>query len=133
MQALIKEALADDWGKHAETIARNVARVIVAVYVAGWIVGCYIHKLNDWLSPRFAAFIAAAPMSQQQAPAVTRTMEAPQPAVRYACAAVPARTGIAPQTPMDRAIWSVKLGASQAEAARQHGVSRSTLRRRLSK
>ena len=114
----MKNFLLSDWGAPIESAVRAVAAVAVAFYVTGAMAHDWIVKLSDGL----AAVVVARP----PAPVA-------RPAVLYACRPVVARCGIAPRSPMDRAVLAVMAGSSQAAAARQFGVSRSTLRRRLGK
>ena len=114
----MKNFFLSDWGSPIESAVRAIAAVAVAFYVTGGMAKDWILQLSDEL--------AAAVVPRPPAPV-------PRPAVLYACRPVVARCGIAPRSPMDRAITAVLSGSSQAAAARQFGVSRSTLRRRLGK
>lgn len=108
-----------DWGKPIESAVRSVAAVAVAVYVAGYVAGAWLHRLNNGLTAAVTGKPAPAPASKI--------------VQRCAVAAVPARAGLLPQGPMDRAVLAVRHGMAQAAAARCYGVSRSTLRRRLAR
>ena len=114
----MRNFLLSDWGIPIESAVRSVAAVAVACYVLGAMAKDWILQLSDEL----AAAVAAKP-----------PVPVPRPAVLYACRPVVARCGIAPRSPMDRAVLAVMGGSSQAAAARRFNVSRSTLRRRLGK
>ena len=114
----MKNFFLSDWGSPIESAVRAVAAVAVAFYVTGGMAKDWILQLSDEL--------AAAVVPRPPAPV-------PRPAVLYACRPVVARCGIAPRSPMDRAVLAVMAGSSQAAAARRFNVSRSTLRRRLAK
>ena len=52
--------LSTDWGPAIETTVRAIAAAAVAVYVAGLMVGTWLHRLNDrlarlWVRPEPAA------------------------------------------------------------------------------
>ena len=111
--------LLSDWGKPIESAVRSVTAVAVAVYVAGYVAGAWLHRLNNGLTTAVTNKPAPAPASKI--------------VQRCAVAAVPARAGLLPQAPMDRAVLAVRAGMAQAAAARYYGVSRSTLRRRLAR
>ena len=108
-----------DWAPHIETAVRAFAAAVTAVYVAGYMVGTWIHRLNDAL----CALLVRKP---QQPPSIERPI-----VQRFAVAAVPARCGIMPPTPMARAIAHVRGGMSQRNAATLCGVSRSSLQRAI--
>ena len=113
----MKNFLLSDWGAPIESAVRAVAAVAVAFYVTGGMAKDWILRLSDGL----AAAVVARPLAP-----VTR------PAVCHACA-VPSPRNLTTADPLGRAIVAVVSGSSQAAAARQFGVSRSTLRRRLQK
>ena len=46
-----------DWGPAIETAARRIAAVLVAIYVAGYVAGTWLHRLNDRLSRAYVAFL----------------------------------------------------------------------------
>ena len=106
--------LTADWAPHAESLARRLAQVCVVVYVAGYMTGAWIHRLNDAIAGR------------------TTPAPAPQLVVvqRLAPAAPPANVA-PPRDPMARAVVNVRSGMSQRQAAALCGVSRSSLQRAL--
>lgn len=48
--ATITATMRADWGPHLESIARQLAPLLVAAYVAGWWLGHLVHGTNDWLA-----------------------------------------------------------------------------------
>jgi hypothetical protein len=122
MNPTVKSLILTDWAPHIEKTVRLIAVPIAAVYVAGYMAGQWLHQLNDALTTLATA--------RPQPPAPIA-----QPVIVQRCAVAPvvARCGIQAPDPMARAIAAVKDGSTQAAAARRYGVSRSTLRRRLSK
>ena len=123
----MKTVLTTDWAPHAEAIARRLAQICTIVYVAGYITGAWIHRLNDRLAGRTAPPPAPAPViTQRQAAAATPANIAPP--VRY-----DGLHGlIHVSDPMLRAIRLVRVeGRSQRLAASICGVSRSSLQRAL--
>ena len=118
----MKTILTTDWAPHIEAIARQFAQVCVAVYVAGYITGAWVHQLNDQLAGRTTP--APAP--------------APRPMITQRLAAVATPANIAPPAlihisdPMLRAIRLVRVeGKSQRAAASLCEVGRSALQRAL--
>lgn len=123
MQSTIHSLIVEDWAPHIERTVRLIAIPIAAAYVAGLMVGTWIHQLNN----------AITALAVPQAPAaIAQPVPAPAP-VLYRCAPVVARCGIQAPDPMARAVAAVMGGMSQAAAARRYGVSRSTLRRRIAR
>ena len=123
----MKTVLTTDWAPHAEAIARRLAQICTIVYVAGYITGAWLHRLNDQLAGRTAPPPAPAPVIiQRQAAAATPANIAPP--VRY-----DGLHGlIHVSDPMLRAIRLVRVeGRSQRLAASICGVSRSSLQRAL--
>jgi DNA-directed RNA polymerase specialized sigma24 family protein len=116
----MKTVLTTDWAPHAEAIARRLAQICTVVYVAGYITGAWIHRLNDRLAGRTAPPPAPAPViTQRQAAAATPANIAPPVLVHIS-------------DPMIRAIRLVRVeGRSQRLAASICGVSRSSLQRAL--
>ena len=112
----MKTILTTDWAPHAEAIARRLAQVCTVVYVAGYITGAWIHRLNDQLAGRATP---APVIVQRQAAAATPANIAPPVLVHIS-------------DPMLRAIRLVRVeGRSQRLAASICGVSRSSLQRAL--
>ena len=123
----MKTVLTTDWAPHAEAIARRLAQICTVVYVAGYITGAWIHRLNDQLAGRATPAPAPAPViTQRQAAAATPANIAPP--VRY-----DGLHGLIHiSDPMLRAIRLVRVeGRSQRLAASICGVSRSSLQRAL--
>ena len=107
----IRQTLTTDWGPSLESAARQIAAVLVAVYVAGHWLGSAVHRLNaalaTWASkPHQPANPAPAPVSAD--PVAT-----PGPVSIKAAALLQAG------------------GLSHREIARILQVSRSTVRRQL--
>lgn len=88
--------LLSDWGRPIESAVRSVAAVAVAVYVAGYVVGAWVHQLNDGLAAAVTGKPAPAPASK----------------ILQRCAAQPvvACAGLLPQEPMDQAVPAVRHG-----------------------
>jgi len=63
-----------DWGPVIETATRRIAAVLVAVYVAGYVAGTWLHRLNDRLSRAYVAFLG---LSEPTVTATQRPAEAP--------------------------------------------------------
>ena len=110
--------LTTDCAPHAEAIAHRLAQVCAVVYVAGYLTGAWLHRLNDRLAGR--------------------TTPPPQPVIIQRQFAVATPSNIAPPVlvhisdPMLRAIRLVRVeGRSQRLAASLCGVSRSSLQRAL--
>ena len=114
----MKTILTTAWAPHVEAIARHLAQVCTVVYVAGYLTGAWLHRLNDRLADR--------------------AMPPPHPVIIHRQAAVAAPSNIAPPVlvhisdPMARAVRLVRVeGRSQRRAASLCGVSRSSLQRAL--
>ena len=118
----MKTILTADWAPHAEAIARRLAQVCTVVYVAGYITGAWIHRLNDQLAGRATPAPAPAPViTQRQAAAATPANVAP-----------PFPVLVHISDPMIRAIRLVRVeGRSPRLAASICGVSRSSVQRAL--
>ena len=99
-----KPPTAQQIGAALERAARAIAPLLVAAYVAGYMLGAAVHRLNDW----FTYGPASAP--------------APAPA--------PAPTGAALATRGCIATYRA-AGWSQQRIADLLGVSRTTVRRRI--
>ena len=119
----LRGALLSDWGPAIETTIRGIAAVAVACYVAGLVVGTWLHRLNDQL-----ARVARSADSSTDPADVSMTMSllpaAPAPIALLAPAPVPV-DGFA------MALQLIATGASIRQAARQVGMPRTTLQRRL--
>lgn len=120
MQTTVKALIVSDWGQPIERTVRFICVFIAACYVAGYMAGVWLGQLTD-------AWVALT------VPRPTAPAPAPAPVIVQRCAVRPviARCGIQAPDPMAKAVAAVMGGCSQAAAARQFGVSRSTLRRRL--
>ena len=113
----IRQTLTTDWGPYLESAARQVAAVLVAVYVAGHWLGSAVHRLNatlaTWASkPHRPANPAPAP-APVSAPVSADPVATPGPVSIKAAAFLQAG------------------GLSQREIASILQVSRSTVRRQL--
>ena len=105
----MKTILTADWAPVIEAAVRRLAQLCTVVYVAGYMTGAWLHRLNDAL----AAVCAPAP----------------QPVM--AVAPVIATTRHAMPAGIDHARHLVAAGHSQRQAARRAGVSRTSLQRAL--
>lgn len=111
----MKTLVTTDWAPHIEQAARRIAQVCAVVYVAGYMTGAWLHRLNDQLAGRSTPVII-----QRQA------------AVAAPSNVAPPRAGIIHiSDPMARAVRLVRDGKSQRLAASICGVSRSSLQRAL--
>jgi DNA-binding NarL/FixJ family response regulator len=107
----IRQTLTTNWGPYLESAARQVTAVLVAVYVAGYCLGSFVHRLNAALS---------AWASRPHRPAN------PSPALVSADpVAIPGPVSIKASALLQAG------GLSQREIARILQVSRSTVRRQL--
>ena len=106
----MKTILTADWAPVIEAAIRRLAQLCTVVYVAGYMTGEWIHRLNDAL-------------------AATVCAPAPQPVL--VVAPVIATTRHAMPTGIDHARHLVAAGHSQRQAARRAGVSRTSLQRAL--
>ena len=66
-------------GTRLEAVARAIAPALVAVYVAGYTLGAWLHRTNDQLAAAYLRLLGLAPAAQPTAPA-----PAPKPAIRAA-------------------------------------------------
>jgi hypothetical protein len=107
----IRQALTTDWGPSLESAARQIATVLVAVYVAGHWLGSAVHRLNAALSAW--ASKPHRPANPSPAPASADPVAKPGPVSIKAAALLQAG------------------GLSQREIANILQVSRSTVRRQL--
>lgn len=112
----IKAALAADWGPAIEAAVRAVAAIAAWVYVLGLGFGAWIHRMNDSLAALFT------PPDPPTAPLALPA--APAPIALLAPAPVPV-DGLA------LALQLIAAGVSIRQAARQVGMPRTTLQRRL--
>lgn len=126
--------LTTDWGPAIRHGCRSIAPVLVLIavtvtvavertYAAGYRLGCWVHAANDWLSAHWVALW----VGPQPKPAPTAPLAlppAPAPIALLAPAPVPA-DGFA------MALQLIATGASIRQAARQVGMPRTTLQRRL--
>ena len=124
----MKTVFTADWAPRIEAIARQFAKICTVVYVAGYISGAWLHRLNDRLAGRPAPAPAPAPVLAAFQPTI----------VQRQAAAVATPCNIAPPVlihisdPMARAVRLVQVeGRSQRLAASLCGVSRSSLQRAL--
>lgn len=139
---------AADWGRAIHHGCRSIAAVLVliglalsialqwaivaaeATYAAGFRLGCWVHAANDWLAPRWAAFWVP-PAPKPAAPAAA-PLALPAAAAPLALLA-PAPEPVAPAAgdPLASALDLIAAGFSIRRAAREVGMARSTLQRRL--
>ena len=103
----IKAALAADWGPAIEAAVRAIAAIAAWVYVLGLGFGTWIHRMNDSLAALFT------PPDPPTAP----------PALPAAPAPIVDGFGMAQQL--------IDAGFSIRRAAREVGIPRTTLQRRL--
>ena len=52
----LRGALLTDWGPVIEITIRSISAVAVACYVAGLMVGTWVHRLNDWLAQHWVGW-----------------------------------------------------------------------------
>ena len=114
----MKTVITTDWAPHAEAIARRLAQVCTVVYVAGYMTGAWIHRLNDQLAGRSTPPPAPVIIQRQSAAVATPANIAPPVLIHIS-------------DPMARAVRLVHDGKSQRLAASICGVSRSSLQRAL--
>jgi len=105
----IRQILSIDWGPSLESVARQLAAVLVAVYVAGYCLGAAVHRLSSTMGAW-----ASKPHRSPVKPA--------------AIAEPVATTG--PVT-ISAAVWLQAGGLSSHEISAILQVSRSTVRRQL--
>ncbi len=120
-----------DWAPYIEQAVRAIATAAAFVYACGYVTGRWIHRLNDRLSALLVRKPAQTPEAAFREAILNTPLTEPVAPILYRCAAVPARCGIMPSTPMARAIVRVRSGMSQRQAAALCGVSRSSLQRAL--
>ena len=113
----MKTIITTDWAPHIERNVRQFAQVCTVVYVAGYISGAWLHRLNDQLAGRPA--LPAQVIVQRQAAAVATPCNIAPPVLIHI------------SDPMARAIRLVDEGKSQRLAASICGVSRSSPQRAL--
>jgi hypothetical protein len=63
-------------GTRLEAVARAVAPAMVAVYVAGYMLGTWLHTTNDRLAAAHVRLLGHAPAAQPQAPRIKATRHA---------------------------------------------------------
>jgi hypothetical protein len=116
----MKTVITTDWAPHVEAAVRRLAAICAAVYVAGYLSGAWLHRLNDQVASRPAPAPAPQPMIiHRLAPATTPGNIAPPVLIHVS-------------DPMHRAIRLVRVeGKSQRAAASICGVCRSSLQRAL--
>jgi hypothetical protein len=119
----MKTVLTTDWAPHAEALARRLAQVCAVVYVAGYVTGAWLHRLNDSITALLVRMPQPAP-----APAPVPVQ---RPIVQRLAPAAPPAAIAPPRDPMARAVAKVLSGMSQRQAAALCGVSRSSLQRAL--
>jgi hypothetical protein len=110
-----------DWAPRIELAARRFAAACAVVFVAGWALGAFVHRLNDQLT---------ALLVRKRRPLLLPPARAIEPA--FAIAPVPAHSGFGRAAdPMTRAVRLARKGLSQRKAAAICGVKRSSLQRAL--
>ena len=124
----LKTALRSDWAPAIERAVRTIALVVVAVYVAGYTTGEFLHSLNarltavmhgqgnEWITR--LGLMASEPMP--------KPAEAPSVIVRH-CA--PAPVGITIEEDEIRDLSA--QGLSQRAIASRLGISRNRVRRAI--
>ena len=68
-------------GARLESAARRIAPALVAVYVAGFMFGRWLHRLNDRLSCAYVALLGVAPAKPTAPPAKRQAAPKRKPAV----------------------------------------------------
>ena len=63
-------------GTRLEAVARAIAPAMVAVYVAGYTLGAWLHRTNDQLAAAYVRLLGLAPAAQPQAPRIKATRHA---------------------------------------------------------
>lgn len=123
----LKTALRSDWAPALKQAARTLALVIVAVYVAGYTLGEFVHTMNDRISDVMRGtgneWIIRLGLL---APEVDPVIE-PAPAIVRRCAPEP--VGLTIEEDQIRSLRA--QGLSQRAIASELGISRSRVRRAL--
>ena len=71
-------------GTRLEAVARAIAPALVAVYVAGYTLGAWLHHTNDQLAAAYLRLLGLSKPCPQVAPAAQPTAPAPKPVIRAA-------------------------------------------------
>ena len=66
-------------GTRLEQYARTIAPVLVAVYTAGYILGQWVHRVNDRMAAAYVRLLGLAPAPQPQPQPVIRAQVIRQP------------------------------------------------------
>jgi len=138
----MKTVLTTDWAPHAEALARRLAQVCTVVYVAGYMTGAWLHRLNGSLARLWVQLLVRqqrpyrspaglAKAYELMAEDLTRRPIVQRPVIHRMAPAAPPAAIAPPRDPMARAVAKVRSGMSQRKAAALCGVSRSSLQRAL--
>ena len=74
-------------GTRLEAVARAIAPAMVAVYVAGYTLGAWLHRTNDQLATAYVRLLGHAPAAQPQAPRIKAARHAAPLTVEALCKA----------------------------------------------
>jgi len=74
-------------GTRLEAVARAIAPALVAVYVAGYTLGTWLHRTNDQLATAYVRLLGLAPVAQPQAPRIKATRHTAPLTVEALCKA----------------------------------------------
>jgi hypothetical protein len=130
VQAVVEQI---DWAEVATIVGHGLLALMVLTYELGRALGTVVHRANDWLAPRWAGlWVRPEAPDAEPARVVLLLPPAPAPLALLGPAVAPAPE--APTTladPIATALVLIAQGTSIRAAARQLGIARTTLRRRL--
>jgi hypothetical protein len=134
-----------DWQEVATIVVLGIVTAVALTWEAGFRTGRFIHDLNDALAREWVAALGvlerpAATIKESLTVAGTAQPVAakpvrrphPQPTPQPVPAMTPAPVVATWAVPLDRAVSAVRCGqASQRQAAKRYGISRTSLQRAL--